>query len=46
MDASDVLRSVYDTFTEGFDTVDLRDARTVLDGEVPDGWLLGGRVIS
>jgi predicted ATPase len=41
MDAS-VLRSVYDTFTEGFDSIDLRDARTVLDGEVPDGWLLGG----
>jgi predicted ATPase/class 3 adenylate cyclase len=41
--ASDTLRSVYETFTEGFDTVDLRDARTVLDGEVPDGWLLGGR---
>ena len=41
-DTSDLLRSVYDTFTEGFDTVDLRDARTVLDGEAPDGWPLGG----
>ena len=32
-DGSDVLRSVYDTFTEGFDTVDLREARMVLDGD-------------
>jgi predicted ATPase/class 3 adenylate cyclase len=30
-DATDVLRDVYETFTEGFETRDLLEARTVLD---------------
>ena len=30
-DATDVLRDVYETFTEGFDTPDLLEARMVLD---------------
>ena len=30
-DATDVLRDVYETFTEGFETPDLLEARTVLD---------------
>jgi hypothetical protein len=30
-DGTDELRSVYETFTEGFDTVDLVEARGVLD---------------
>jgi hypothetical protein len=30
-DGIDALRSVYETFTEGFDTPDLVEARTVLD---------------
>jgi tetratricopeptide (TPR) repeat protein len=33
-DSADVLRSVYQTFTEGFDTADLADARALLfDGD-------------
>jgi predicted ATPase len=30
-DAVDCLQPVYDRFTEGFDTADLRQARTLLD---------------
>jgi predicted ATPase len=31
-DATARVRAVYDTFTEGFDTPDLIEARAVLDG--------------
>jgi class 3 adenylate cyclase/tetratricopeptide (TPR) repeat protein len=31
-DACDILASVYDRFTEGFDTPDLRDAKALLEG--------------
>ncbi len=31
-DARDLLAPVYDWFTEGFDTPDLRDAKALLDG--------------
>ncbi len=30
-DAHDLLSPVYDWFTEGFDTADLRDAKALLD---------------
>jgi len=30
-EALDLLKPVYDWFTEGFDTKDLKDARTLLD---------------
>jgi predicted ATPase len=30
-EARDLLAPVYDWFTEGFDTVDLREARALLD---------------
>jgi predicted ATPase len=30
-DGTDMLRGVYEKFTEGFDTLDLVEARTVLD---------------
>jgi predicted ATPase len=33
-DAGAVLAEVYNWFTEGFDTVDLQEARTLLDGSV------------
>ena len=36
MDALALLAPVYDGFTEGFDTADLREARAML-GDLPDG---------
>jgi predicted ATPase len=30
-DARDLLASVYDWFTEGFDTLDLKEAKALLD---------------
>jgi tetratricopeptide (TPR) repeat protein len=32
-DGTDMLRGVYDAFTEGFDTLDLIEARALLDGD-------------
>ena len=31
LDARDLLAQVYDRFTEGFDTVDLKEAKALLD---------------
>ena len=31
MDARDLLRPIYDCFTEGFDTLDLKQAKALLD---------------
>ena len=31
-EARNLLQPVYDWFTEGFDTADLKDAKTLLDG--------------
>ena len=40
VEARQVLRAVYDQFTEGFDTADLREARTLLEelhpGDAPE----------
>lgn len=36
-DGSDVLRRIYDTFTEGFDIPDLAEARGVLEAARPPG---------
>ena len=36
-EAGALLQPVYDCFTEGFDTLDLRDARALLDSLTPDG---------
>jgi predicted ATPase len=36
-EAHDLLASVYNWFTEGFDTVDLRDAKALLN-ELSEGW--------
>ena len=30
-DAGDLLATIYDWFTEGFDTADLKDAKALLD---------------
>jgi hypothetical protein len=34
-EARDLLASVYEWFTEGFDTADLKDAKAILDELVP-----------
>ena len=36
-EARRLLAEVYSWFTEGFDTADLRDARTLLDALATDG---------
>jgi hypothetical protein len=39
-EARELLASVYGWFTEGFDTLDLREAKALLDGPVA-GWPSG-----